>query len=519
MSDLESYRRKAAGLLVVRLGNNMPPPRRAEEDAAGIAHLLQRYPIAGLILFNGRWPETRQTLARLQSLAERPLLVMTDMERGLGQQAHGATLFPHQRAFGEIGDEGLVDAFARASAREALACGVHVALGPVADVNRNPQNPIISTRAFGEKTELVSRLVAAYVRGARAEGLLTTAKHFPGHGNTAEDSHAVLPTVHDSREEIEREDLPPFRAAFDAGAELVMTAHIRYPELDATGRPATLSRAMITDLLRGELGFEGAVISDSLQMEGIKEGGKTEAELAVEQVQAGMDLLLDPEDAEALIEGLALAMAEGRLSEDRVDEALARAQSLRNHFDDRFGARIWTDPSASYPPSMVASREHKDLAARAARAAVQIEGTLPFDSGEGVLAVLLRSHTTPFDPPEQALGQALREACPGIDYLEVGPQSSETVREVVRDAAGNARAVLLALVVKPAAWHAFGLPEELDALARDLASHEHVVVASLGDPIALAPYDGAAARIVTFSDTPVSQKALAAAIGEALHSA
>lgn len=510
--DLEGLRSKAAGLLVVRLGNNLPPPRRAEDDAAGVRALIERYPIAGLILFNGRWPETRQTLSALQSLAQRPLLVVTDMERGLGQQAHGATLFPHQRAFGEIGDEALVEAFARAAAREALACGVHVALGPVADVNRNPANPIISTRAFGERADVVAPLVAAFVRGARAEGLLTTAKHFPGHGNTAEDSHATLPTVADSRAEIARDDLPPFRAAFDAGAELVMTAHVRYPALDPSRRPATLSRAILTDLLRGEMGFEGVVISDSLQMEGIRLDGRSEGELAVEQIAAGVDLVLDAQDPEGIIESVARALAEGRLAEHRVDQALARAQRLRSVLDERFGRRLWTNPAAAFPPSVVGAQEHHELAARAAREAVRVEGAPPFVSGEGVLAVLFRSHTSPFDPPEQPLGAALRAAFPGIDYREVAPGTSDAAREGLREAGARARAVLLALVVKPAAWHAFGLPAEIEALARDLAAHPHVAVASLGDPIALQPYEAAAARIVTFSDTPVSQQALAATL-------
>jgi beta-N-acetylhexosaminidase len=328
--DLDAYREQASGLVVMRLGNNMPPPRRAEDEAAGIHRLLERYPFAGLILFNGAWPQTRQTLLDLQRAAARPLLVMTDMERGLGQQVRGATLFPHALAFERLGEEA-VEAFARVAAREALACGVHVAFAPVVDVSRNPRNPIISTRAFGTNAETASRLGAAFVRGARAEGLLTTAKHFPGHGNTEEDSHATLPTVRDSREEMDQEDLPPFRAAFAAGADLVMTAHVAYPALDPSGRPATLSRPILTGLLRDELGFEGVVISDSLQMAGIQASDRTEAQVAAEQILAGVDLLLDPQNPETLIEGLAQAMASGDLPEDRVQEALGRADRLRRH--------------------------------------------------------------------------------------------------------------------------------------------------------------------------------------------
>lgn len=489
----------------------MIPPRRAEADAAEVRALLERHPIGGLILFNGTWPVTRETLAGLQSAATQPLLVMTDMERGLGQQVAGATLFPHLRAFGEIGDEALVEEFARASAREALACGVHVALAPVVDVNRNPRNPIIATRAFGEHAGEVSRLAAAYVRGLRAEGLLATAKHFPGHGNTSEDSHATLPTVDDSREVIDREDWPPFRAAFGAGAELVMTAHVAYPDLDASGVPATLSKPIMTHILREQMGFEGVVISDSLHMEGIKEEGRSEAELAVAQVVAGVDLLLDPQDPEAIIEGITSAVASGELAETRLDEALARAQRLRHSVTDRFTARVWTEPSSAVPPGVVGTADHRRLAARAARLALRTEGPRPAASGDGLVAVMLRSHASPLDPPEQALGEALRGRLPGVSYRELTPDASEMTLDLVRKLAGEARHVLLALVVKPAAWHAFGLPAPLADLARDVAaSGVDTTVAALGDPRALDLLPHARARVVTFSDTPASQEALAA---------
>ncbi len=527
MSHIEALRRKAAGLLVVRLGSNMQPPRRAEEDAGSVHRLLERYPLGGVILFNGAWPETRETLVGLQRAAPQPLLVMTDMERGLGQQVGGATTFPHAMAFGALADRGGVDrdgadaeaateAFARASAREALACGVHAAFAPVCDVNRNPQNPIISTRAFGETAERVARLAAAYVRGCRAEGLLSTAKHFPGHGNTHEDSHAVLPTVSDAREEIEREDLPPFRAALAAGCELVMSAHVAYPALDPSGRPATLSAPILRGLLRDELGFEGAVISDSLHMGGIQAEGRTEADLAVEQVRAGMDLLLDPQDPERIIEGLARAVEQGELEEARLDDALARAQRLRDRLTTRFGDGVWLDPGAAVAAAEVGSETHDRLAARVARAAVRTEGEVPFGGGEGLLAVLLKPHASHLDPPEQPLGDALREALPGVDYREVGPEAGGALRDEVVVAARQARAVLAVVIAKPAAWQAFGLPEEQAALARRLVEAAPAAVAALGSPRGLDGLGDARARLVTFSDAPVSQRALADVLADVL---
>ncbi|MDX1439951.1 MAG: glycoside hydrolase family 3 N-terminal domain-containing protein, partial [Rubricoccaceae bacterium] len=296
---------KVSGLVVARLGSNMTPPRRAEEDAQAVSNLLEEYPIGGILLFNGRWPETRETLKLLQSKSDRDLLVMTDMERGLGQQIAGATLFPHLAAFGSLGEEAgsAVREFARAGAREALAAGVHVALAPIADVNCNPLNPIISTRAFGADTKQASQLVAAYVEAASAEGLLTTAKHFPGHGNTSEDSHETTPVVDDSRDVIEDRDLPPFQAAIDAGVDLIMTAHVRYPALDESGAIATRSHAILMDLLKHRMNFNGVVITDSLHMAGAREDS-TEVDAAVELLNAGVDMLLDLRDPEAVIEGV-----------------------------------------------------------------------------------------------------------------------------------------------------------------------------------------------------------------------
>lgn len=497
-----TLREKAAGLIVPRIGSNLPPPRRAEEEAEAVERLVAAHPVAGLILFNGG-PEVRETLRRLQRVARRPLLVMTDMERGAGQQVAGGLVFPHAMAFGRADDEAATEAFGRLAAREALAHGIHAALAPVADVNRDPMNPIIATRAFGTEAPAAARHTAAFVRGAHGAGLLTCAKHFPGHGNTHEDSHATLPTVRDDHATLEREEWPPFLSSLAAGAELVMTAHVAYPALDPSGRPATLSRAILTDLLRGELGFEGVVVSDSLHMAGIQEEGRTEAELAVEQIAAGVDLLLDPHDTEAIVEGVAAAVEAGALPEARLDEALARIDRLRERIESVHGEAVWTDP-----PSAPDDRAEADrLAHRVAQAALRTEGTLPFRDGDGLLAVLVQTKRTHLDPPEQPLGAALREAFPGSSYHEVGPEGEGLA--AVREAVGSARAVLLVLAVKPSAWHAFGLPEHLAEAARELVAALPAAVVALGSERALDGFEAADFRAVTFSDVPAVQRALA----------
>ncbi|HLA62917.1 MAG TPA: glycoside hydrolase family 3 N-terminal domain-containing protein [Rhodothermales bacterium] len=509
--------KKAAGLVVLRLGSNMLPPRPAEADEPAVAALLDELPFAGLILFNGRWPETRDTLARLQAHSEAGLLVTTDMERGLGQQVAGATVFPHLMAYGEAGDLDAVRAFAAAGAREALACGVHVALAPVADVNRNPRNPIIATRAFGADPQHVARMVGAYVEGARAEGLLTTAKHFPGHGGTHQDSHAELPLVADDRAVWEEQDRPPFDAAVRAGAELVMTAHLAYPALDHLGLPATRSRPILTDVLRGEMGFTGAVVTDSLHMAGIEDAARSEADVAVEVVAAGADLLLDAKDPVAVAEGLARAVMEERLSEARLDEALARVEALREGLRARFGPDVFRTPP--HPVVTVATPEHQALADNAATAAIEIlEGPLPdLGDGAGTLVVLVKPSPRPGEPEEMPLGEAVRRYLPRASYRELEPadESEDAPFDALMVEAREAERLVVAMVVKPAAWRAFGLAARERRVVESLVAMRPTVLAALGSPRGLEGYTGAVATLCAYSDVPASQWAVAAALGGA----
>ena len=288
-------RDKLAQLMMVRIGSNLPPVRTVRQDAGRVEKLLDAEPLGGLVLFNGSYAESPAVIASLQRQSRYPLLVGSDLERGVGQQLQGMPLFPHAMAFGQGGDEALAttEQFARLTAAGMRHCGVHVNFAPVADVHSEPRNPIIATRAFADDPERAAEMAAAFVKGCRAGGVLATAKHFPGHGNTHEDSHDTVPAVAASRAELELCELVPFRAAIGEGVPIVMSAHVRYPGLDPSGRPATLSPVILIDVLRGELGFQGAVFSDSLLMDGVKSQAANEGELAVAALLAGIDVLLD----------------------------------------------------------------------------------------------------------------------------------------------------------------------------------------------------------------------------------
>lgn len=505
---------KAAGLLVVRLGNNLPPAKTASEQEDEVAALLDRHPVGGLILFNGRWPQTRDVLTRLQARSDRGLIVTTDMERGFGQQVVGGTLYPHAAAFShaaasEAEAADTVRQFARQASEEALACGVHVTYSPVADVDRNEANPIIGTRAFSESPQRAAALATAFVEGAHEAGQFATAKHFPGHGGTATDSHEELPAVEDDRATLETTDLVPFRAAIEAGVDLMMTAHVVYPALDASGLPATRSRAILHDLLRTELGFEGVVVTDSLQMAGAKAAGKTEADVAVELLEAGVDLFVDAVDPEAIVAGLAAAVERGRLDEALLDAALARVDRLRQRFRARFGADAFRTPPGD--PAAVAAAEHEALALRVAREAIEVvRQPIPdLGDGTGTLVVFVKPAPRPNEPETMPLGEAVARLLPGAVYRELEParEDEDDDFDRVRLEAADAERLVVATVARPAAWHAFGLEARERRFVQRLMEMRPTTFVVLGDQRGLRGYDACEAALVAYSDVPASQVA------------
>ncbi|MCC6493077.1 MAG: hypothetical protein IT424_08645 [Pirellulales bacterium] len=502
-----SLRDKLAQLMIVRLGSDMPPKRTAEEDEQRIAALLEQCPVGGLVLFNGTSDQTPATLERLQRLSRAPLLIAADLERGAGQQLRPFPLVPHAMAFDALGDEaaGAVMEFARLAGRTSRAAGIHITFGPVADVNSDPHNPIIATRAFSAEPRRAAELAAAFVSGCRAGGILAAAKHFPGHGDTHEDSHDAVPTVSVSREELDQRELAPFRAAIAADVPLVMTAHVRYPALDPTGAPATFSRAIITELLRGELGFQGAVITDSLLMEGAKSGFADEGGLAIAALNAGVDMLLDLAEPQAALDALESSVSSGGLPLARVGEAFRRVQKLK--------AIAFSAATAAAPPD---DRDAGDRTAALAlyiarRATIVLKDDarlLPLKTNRSLCAVLVDPFQRPSNMPLPPLGNLLGERFSQVDYYELGGNPPGELLQAIQVAALAADQLLAAFVVKPAAWYKFGLPPALRAWLQTLAARRPLIAACLGAPQGLEPLGAAAVQICTFSDVPASQQAL-----------
>ena len=503
---------KAAHVVFPRLGSNMVPPVQVEEDLQRFKDLLKTHPFGGLVLFNGHAQTTPDALSELQSSAKSPLLVGSDIERGAGQQFTGATLFPHARAVGHAGIKA-TQAFAQIMAREALACGVHIAFAPVADVNLDPKNPIIGIRSFGTTAPLVSDHVQTFIHHCQASGLHATAKHFPGHGNTDTDSHEKLPIVQSSMDELSMHDLAPFKTAISANVSLMMTGHVAYPALDDSLAPATLSQPILTQLLRKKLLFDGPIISDSLIMKGIWTLDLSLEDSVARIIQAGVDILLDPPEPAACVEAIIKAVESGKISESQLDLSIARIQSLRDDFTERFGKEVFVNPFKASPKHCIGSALHTDTAENIAREAIKNLGTNPSKPSlilnKTTLALLVMPFKTHLDPDEQPLGTLLHSQIPNLHYFEIDHTSSQDYLDVIKHFHQMADTVLLFVVSKPAAWRAFGLPDSIKSYLNQLSKPASTLTIAMGDPGILHELPPSAHMMCSYSDTETTQRAVA----------
>ncbi len=478
--------------------------------------LIHNLHLGGVTLF-ARNIENGHQLAKLdadlQTIADPfPLFVSVDQEGGLVVRVtDGATVFPGNMAVGATGDTALAGRVAQASADELLAMGVNMALAPVVDVNTNPLNPVIGVRSFGSDVGDVERMGQETVKGLQGQGVSAVAKHFPGHGDTAIDSHLDLPVVTHSRERLESTELKPFQAAMQAGVDGVMTAHLYLPAIEPQpNRPATLSHAVLTGLLREQLGFQGLILTDALDMEAIKRD-RSAAEAAVEAFEAGADMLLvagiTAEDRARLGEGppaLLAAVQSGRVTEERLDQSVLRV--LEAKLKRGIVAGVVSAP-ATPSESVLNSPEHRALALEAARKAVTLQRddahVLPLKSSQRVLVVVP-------DAPTRSLAEDDELASSLVDAVrQFAPRAIGASPRGAADAARNVDVVV---------FGTYDLAQSADqqVLARGLAAAGKPVVA-----VSLrGPYDAAAAPFIgtfltVYGDRPVHlQEAAEALFGQ-----
>ncbi len=332
--------------------------------------------IGGLITFGGSVHGSFYNIEEFQHWADVPLLVAADYERGTGQWLSGGTLFPTNMAVAATGNPELAFQQGRVTAVEAKSLGVQIAFAPVMDVNNNPENPIINFRSYGDDPDIVAQYGTGFIKGLQSEGLIACAKHFPGHGNTATDSHTSLPTIPGDRRQLEAVELKPFKKAVEAGVGMIMVGHIAVPGLDPSGRAASQSAVITKGLLRDTWGFDGVIVTDGMEMGGLTELAWA-GESAVRAIEAGADILLLPMDVMHTIDAVEEAVITGRLTEQRIDESVNRILKLKTTLGlfDKKAAENWSEVEKD-----VGTTEHRNIAKNIAEKSITVvkdSGNLP----------------------------------------------------------------------------------------------------------------------------------------------
>ena len=505
-----------------------------------LMHQVRDNKVGGLTWFLSNVFETAFLTQQLQNAARVPLLVSADLEAGVGMRLIDTTYWPTAMAVAATGDPQLAEDLGRITAREAKVLGINHIFAPVADVNVNPDNPVINARSYGEDPHEVSRFVAAFIKGVQSEGVLATAKHFPGHGDTHVDSHRSLPILDVDRARLDRVELVPFRAAVDAGVASVMIGHLAVPSVDPTPAavragteslrenpyatpehettkggsiPATLSKIMIEDLLRGELGFKGLVVSDAFDMGGLVAHYEA-GEAAVLGILAGEDQILKSPNIDAAIAGVKEAVRSGRITEARIDESVRRILDAKSRVSFTVG-------SQEEIFRVLDAEQHRqkadEIATRALTLLREQPGALPLRR-ESTAVILTVSD---FDEVSNPLAGFAREVNKRLDnvgnvfLLDSRSQADEIAPFL--NAARNAETVLLALAVRArsGAGH-MALPKVAqDALAQ-LPPNVRVIGVSFGSPYILRELPALQTYFAAYGIQPVMQQAAVRALfGEA----
>jgi beta-N-acetylhexosaminidase len=537
-----SLRDRAAQLVWPQLFGDFTP-----ETSAGwlrVQGLIRDQRVGGFVMSIGSPVETAVKLNHMQRLSAVPLIISADYETGAGFRTRGgyflpnaiylggATVFAPQMALGATRDTTLAYEQGRITAREARAVGVHVAFSPVVDVNNNPGNPVIGPRSFGENAALVSSMAASLIRGLQDHGVLATAKHFPGHGDTETNSHLAITTVTASRPRLDSLELAPFRRAIAAGVGGIMTFHGVVPSLDTTPIPVTLSPRVMTDLLRRDLAFDGLLITDALDMTGVlaqvrpAAATRTETgaygtvasvglgEIVVQAVLAGNDIMLMPSDVPAAIEAIVQGVRGGRINSERLDASVRRVLGLKHRMAldrDRF-------VSLDSLRAIVGDSTHMGMAQRIANRSITLAKDslslvpLPRNPARRVFSITIANRT------DLAAGVTfnaeLRRGVASLRTEYVDPTNADLSLDRIAAAADSADVTVVSSYLSQGTTVATtAAPANILGLFRRLtANGRKVVVVAFGNPYLLREIPETPAYLLAWGPFPLSQRAAALAL-------
>jgi beta-N-acetylhexosaminidase len=477
--------------------------------------------------------EAAELLNRLQRESKLPLLFAADFERGVSMRLMGTTVFPHAMAFGGDGKPEDAETFGRITAEEARAIGIHWNFFPDADVNSNPVNPIINTRSFGEDPKQVGDLVAAYIKGAHEGGMLTTVKHFPGHGDTATDSHLGVASVNVDRAHLDSIELPPFRQAIAAGVDSVMVAHVTVPALDSDpNHVATISPVIVSDLLEKQLGFKGIIVTDALDMAGLTHlFASNIGRAAVEAFKAGNDLLLIPADLPASYNAMLQAAQSGEISGERLDRSVLKILKAKASLDLQHARLVDVNAIATLmgkPQNLALGQQMADAAVTLVRDNGKVlplkskgteKGGLPYTRQEEThnqtLAVIFSDDVR--TEAGRAFVREFRARVSDARVMYVDPRFAAAISNDVLKAVDEANTVVAAVYVVPNAGKMGNSVAMADATGTllqrllDRASAKTEVVA-MGNPYLAADFPKVENYMCTFSNATVSETAAVKAL-------
>ena len=462
----------------------------------------------------------------LQSRADVPLLVTSDFENGgPGMRINGSfalpsmlpqgggTDFPPTMAFGAIGDERFAYEYGRITAREARASGVHFLFSPVLDVNSNPDNPVIATRSFGGDPDLVARMGAAFIRGARDGGAFTTGKHFPGHGDTSTDSHIGIPVVDADRTRLDELELAPFEAAIDEGVDAIMTAHLQLPQILGPGAPpATLAPEVMTDILRHDLGFSGIVFTDAMTMRGITDMYGI-GEASIRALEAGSDVVLSPKAVSDVIDAIEESVETGRMSRERLEASARRILNLKARLGlhrDRFVSLEDVD-------RVVGIGAHNAFADTAATRSITLvrdtDRLLPMDGLSMAPTLHIRYAGSTRLWANRAFTTELQDRVAVLDEVRLDERSDSTAYTAAREAVAEADRIIVTTYVPASAGSTEdALPEPLRELIDVAVDTKPTVMVSFGNPYLLTAVADVGSYVLAWGDRDRSQRAAVAAI-------